>query len=330
MKNVILMTGTGSYLPERKISNKDLSKYVDTSDEWIQKRSGIKFRHFVSENEQTSDLATNAALRALENSGLSPNDIDLIILGTTTPDNTFPATAAKVQKNLNTNAISFDIQAVCAGFVYALSVGESMLKNNFGNKCLIIGADSMSKILDWNDRTTSVLFGDGAGAVVLEKFNIQDTDIGNWGVLASVIFTEGKHYDLLYTDGGASHNQTTGFIRMQGREVFKHAVEKLTNSFQEALKIANFTINEVDWLVPHQANQRIINAVADKVGFDKNKVISTVSEHGNTSAASIPIALDHAIKNKSIKNGNVLGFQAIGGGLSWGSSLVKYGKPKFL
>lgn len=322
------MTGAGSYLPIKKTSNYDLSKYVDTSDEWIQQRSGIKFRHFVSKNEKTSDLSTKAALNALQETNLHPKDIDLIILATTTPDNTFPATAAKVQKNINSNATSFDIQAVCAGFVYALSVAVSMLKNNFGDKCLVIGADSMSKILDWNDRTTSVLFGDGAGAVVLEKSKTTDIKNQNWGVLSNVIYTDGKHYDLLFTDGGASSNQKTGFIRMQGKEVFKHAVEKLSSSFNEALKLANFTAKDVDWLVPHQANQRIINAVIDKVGFDKKRVVSTVSKHGNTSAASIPIALDYALKKKMIKNGNVLGFQAIGGGLSWGSSIVKYGKPK--
>ena len=327
MKNHILMTGVGSYLPNRKVSNADLSKYVDTSDEWITQRSGIKYRHFVAKNEMTSDLATKAALKALDDSKLKPTDIDLIIVGTTTPDNTFPATAAKVQKNIKSNAISFDIQAVCAGFVYALSVGVSMLLNNFGKKCLIIGADSMSNILDWKDRTTSVLFGDAAGAVILEKYKLDNLDNSDWGVLSNVIYTDGQHYDLLKTDGGASLNQSTGYIRMQGRDVFKHAVEKLSSSFIEALKEANLNNEDIDWLIPHQANQRIINAVIEKVKFDKNKVVSTVSEHGNTSAASIPLALDYAVKKNMVKNGHVLGFQAIGGGLSWGSSIVKFGKP---
>ncbi len=333
MNNFILMTGSGSYLPGKKVSNNELSKFVDTSDEWIQQRSGIKFRHFVSENELTSDLATEAAKKALENSNLTPSDIDLIIVGTTTPDNTFPATAAKVQKNLKSNAISFDIQAVCAGFVYALSVGVSMLKDSYGKKCLIIGADSMSRILDWKDRSTSVLFGDGAGAIVLEKFESNQTNKDNfldWGVLSNVIYTDGQHYNLLFTDGGVSLNKSTGYIRMHGKEVFKHAVEKLSSSFIDALEKTNYTIDDIDWLIPHQANQRIINAVAEKVGFDKNKIVSTVSEHGNTSAASIPIALDYALKKNMIKNGQILGFQAIGGGLSWGSSIIKFGKPKNL
>ncbi len=330
MNNLILMTGTGSYLPKNKVSNNELSKFVDTSDEWIQQRSGIKFRHFVSESEQTSDLATEAAKMALKDSELTSKDIDLIIVGTTTPDNTFPATAAKVQKNLNSNAISFDIQAVCAGFVYALSVGVSMLRDGYGKKCLIIGADSMSRILDWKDRSTSVLFGDGAGAVVLEKFQIKENNSLNWGVLSNVIYTDGQHYDLLFTDGGVSLNKSTGHIRMHGKEVFKHAVEKLSSSFVEALKKSSYKIDDVDWLIPHQANQRIINAVADKVGFNKDKIVSTVSKHGNTSAASIPIALDYALKKNMIKNGELLGFQAIGGGLSWGSSIIKFGKPKNL
>ncbi len=323
----VLMTSVGSCLPKKKISNNELSKFVDTSDEWIKKRSGIQNRYIVDKDEKTSDLATKAAKNALSKSNLGSNDIDLIIVATTTPDNTFPATAAKVQSNLNSNAIAFDIQAVCAGFVFALSIGVSMLKNNFGKNCLIIGADTMSNILDWKDRSTSVLFGDGAGAVLLQKHIYDHKDYLNWGVLSNEIYTNGKLYNLLYTSGGVSKSKTTGYIKMQGKEVFKHAVEKLSNSIKDALKKTKYEINDLDWLIPHQANQRIINSVADKIGFDKSKIISTVSEHGNTSAASIPLALDHAVKNNLVVNGNLLGFQAIGGGLSWGSSIVRFGVP---
>ena len=327
MKNFILMSGTGSYLPIKRISNEDISKMVDTSDEWIQKRSGIKFRHFVDKGELTSDMATKAAMKVIKNSNINSKDIDLIIVATTTPDLTFPATAVKVQKNLNINAIAFDVQAVCAGFVYALSVGVSMLKDGFGKKCLVIGADSMSKILDWKDRTTSVLFGDGAGAVLLEKIKSDDSSQFNWGVLSNVIHTDGNFHDILYTDGGVGKSQTSGYIKMKGKDVFKHAVEKLSNSFIEALNKANLSPSDIDWLIPHQANQRIINAVGEKLGFNENKIISTVYYHGNTSAASIPLALDHAINKKMVKNGDFIGLQAIGGGLSWGSSVIKYGKP---
>ena len=228
----ILLTGVGSYLPKNKTSNSDLEKFMDTSDEWIKKRTGIKFRHFVGENEYTSDMGTNAAQLAILDSGLRPNDIDIIIVATTTPDNTFPSTASKIQKKLGCKAISFDIQAVCAGFIYAISVGVAMLKEGHGKKCLVIGADSMSKILDWNDRSTAVLFGDGAGAVILENRIVNNEFIENeqWGVLTTKIFTDGEYYDLLKTDGGVSKSKSTGFLKMNGKEVFKHAVEKLTSS----------------------------------------------------------------------------------------------------
>ena len=327
MKNIILMTSTGSYLPKKKMSNHDISKLVDTSDEWIQQRSGIAFRHFVEKDELTSDMATNAAMKVIKNAKINAQDIDLIVVATTTPDLTFPATAVKVQKNLNSNAIAFDIQAVCAGFVYGLSVGVSMLKDGFGEKCLVIGADSMSKILDWNDRTTSVLFGDGAGAVLLEKFKTSNLENFNWGVLSNVIHTDGRYHDILYTEGGVSSSQSSGYIKMKGKDVFKHAVEKLSTSFIEALNKANLKIDDIDWLIPHQANQRIINSVGEKLSFNKSKIVSTVSQHGNTSAASIPLALDYAVNKKIVKNGDHLGFQAIGGGLSWGSSIIKFGKP---
>ena len=322
------MTSAGSYLPNNKCSNNDLSKFVDTSDEWISKRSGIKNRHFVSKEETTSDLATYAALKAIENSTLEKKDINLIIVATTTPDNTFPSTATLVQKKLGIKGTAFDVQAVCAGFVFALSIAKSMMKDNNYKNCLVIGADSMSKLLDWKDRSTAVLFGDGAGAVILENEKNINNKLDDWGVLSNVIHSDGKYYDLLKTNGGVSSNQKIGSIEMVGKEVFKHAVEKLTSSFEEALYISHKNIKQIDWLIPHQANQRILSAVADKLNIDPIKVISTVKDHGNTSAASIPLALDYAINNLKIKNGNLIGIQAIGGGLSWGAAIFRYGKPK--
>ena len=327
MSDVILMTGVGSYLPKNKFSNEDLSQFIDTSDEWITKRSGIKSRHFVSKNELTSDLATNAALKAIKLSELNINDIDLIIVATTTPDNTFPSTATRVQQKLGAKGIAFDVQAVCAGFVFALSVASSMMKDNHSKNCIVIGADSMSKLLNWEDRTTSVLFGDGAGAAVLQKEENLDKKFDGWGVLSNVIHSDGNFYDLLCTNSGVSLNQKVGFIEMVGKEIFKHAVEKLCSSFQEALDLCNKNISHIDWLIPHQANQRILSAVSDKLKIKNEKVISTVEFHGNTSAASIPLALDVAIASKKVKNGNIIGLQAIGGGLSWGSSIIKFGKP---
>ena len=323
----VLLTSSGSYLPNNIYSNDALSKFIDTSDEWISKRSGIKNRHFVSKNETTSDLALHAALKAIENSTLDKDDINLIIVATTTPDNTFPSTATMVQKKLNIKGVAFDIQAVCAGFVFALSVAKSLMKDNNYKNCLVIGADSMSKLLDWKDRSTSVLFGDGAGAVILENKENIDNKLDDWGVLSNVIHSDGEYYDLLKTNGGVSTDQKIGFIEMAGKEIFKHAVEKLSLSFQEALKLSYKNIEQIDWLIPHQANQRILLAVADRLKIDPVKVISTVKHHGNTSAASIPLALDYAINNNKVRNGHLIGFQAIGGGLSWGASVVRYGKP---
>ena len=328
-KSQILLTGVGSYLPKNKTSNFDLEKIMNTSDDWITKRTGIKFRHFVEDDQFTSDMGTNAAQLAILDAGLKPDDIDLIIVATTTPDNTFPSTAAKIQKNLGCKAISFDIQAVCAGFIYAVSVGVAMLKDGHGNKCVVIGTDSMSKILDWNDRSTAVLFGDGAGAVILEtKIEKKEfVQIDQWGILASKIFTDGEYYDLLSTSGGVSKSKSIGVLRMNGKEIFKHAVEKLSSSLLTCLEKCKMNVNDIDWLIPHQANQRIINAVSNKVKIPQNKIISTISIHGNTSAASIPLALDFGIKEGNVKNGNILALQAIGGGLSWGSLILKIGKP---
>ncbi len=321
------MTSVGSYLPNTIYSNDELSKFVDTSDEWIYKRSGIKSRHFVSKYETTSDMASYAALKAIENSNLEKKDINLIIVATTTPDNTFPSTATLVQKKIGIKAVAFDVQAVCAGFVFAMSIAKSMMKDNNYKNCLVIGADSMSKLLDWENRSTAVLFGDGAGAVILENKKNIDNKLDDWGILSNVIYSDGDYYDILKTNGGASTNQKIGSIEMKGKDVFKHAVEKLTVSFEEALKFANKNITQIDWLIPHQANQRIISAVGDKLKIDPMKVISTVKHHGNTSAASIPLALDYAVTNNNIMSGNLIGFQAIGGGLSWGASVVRYGKP---
>ena len=325
-----MIKGVGSYLPINKCSNENLSNFVDTSDEWISKRSGIKYRHFVSDNENTSDMAFFAAKKAIENARISKNNIDLIVLATTTPDNTFPSTATLVQKKLEINAVSFDIQAVCAGFVFALSVAKSMMSEGNYKNCLVIGADAMSKLLDWKDRSTSVLFGDGAGAVILQKIENVKREYDDWGILSNIIYSDGQFYDLLKTNGGVSTSQQTGFIEMEGKEVFKHAVDKLSSSLEEALKASNKRIDELDWLVPHQANQRIILAVADRMKIDVRKVISTVKDHGNTSAASIPLALENALASNKILNGNLIGLHAIGGGLSWGASIIRIGKPKIL
>ena len=317
------MVGVGGCLPARLVSNDELAKTVDTSDEWIQQRTGIKQRYLV-EDERTSDLAVGAARQALEHAGLSADDIDIIVLATTTPNDTFPSTASVVQKDLGAfNAFAFDIQAVCAGFVYALGVAESLLKTGQGKRALVIGAESFSKLLDWDDRTTCVLFGDGAGAVILEA----GAPVYDWGVLSSVLRSDGRYRDILYVDGGPSETGTVGHVRMKGPDVFKHAVEKLSSALDEALRKAGKTPDEIDWLVPHQANLRIINGMQKKLGLDPQKVVRTVSEHANTSAASIPLALNTAVRDGRIQSGHVLAFEAIGGGLSWGASIVRFGRP---
>ena len=317
------MVGVGGCLPARLVSNDELAKTVDTSDEWIQQRTGIKQRYLV-EDERTSDLAVAAAKEALEHAGISADDIDIIVLATTTPNDTFPSTASVVQKELGAfNAFAFDVQAVCAGFVYALGVAESLLKIGQGKIALVIVAESFSKLLDWDDRTTCVLFGDGAGAVILEAAARAD----DWGVLSSVLHTDGRYRDILYVDGGPSETGTVGHVRMKGQDVFKHAVEKLSSALDEALTKAGKTSDDIDWLVPHQANLRIINGMQKKLGMDPQKVVRTVSEHANTSAASIPLALTAAVRDGRIQSGHVLAFEAIGGGLSWGASIVRFGRP---
>ena len=295
-----------------------------------QVRSGtntVTIKYLNTNYESDSVDVLQAALKAIKNSTLDKDDINLLIVATTTPDNTFPSTATMVQKKLDIKGAAFDIQAVCAGFVFALSVAKSLMKDNNYKNCLVIGADSMSKLLDWKDRSTAVLFGDGAGAVILENKENIDNKLDDWGILSNVIHSDGDYYDLLKTNGGVSTDQKIGFIEMAGKEIFKHAVEKLSLSFQEALKLSYKNIKQIDWLIPHQANQRILLAVADRLKIDPVKVISTVMQHGNTSAASIPLALDYAINNNKVRNGHLIGFQAIGGGLSWGASVVRYGKP---
>ena len=320
----ILITGVGSYLPKKVISNNELPVNLDTNDEWIKKRTGIRQRHLVTEGELTSTMAIAAAKKAIQNANIDNKDIDLIIVATTTPDQTFPATAVKVQSELNIGICpAFDIQAVCAGFIYALNVGSSLLKTSNFSKALVIGSESFSKILDWSDRSTSVLFGDGAGAFVLEKSN----ENFEWGILSSNFYSNGNFSDILHTDGGPSLNSQVGKVRMNGKEVFKHAVEKLSSCLIEAINSANLKIQDIDFLVPHQANLRIIEALSKKLDIPINKIINTVDVHANTSAASIPLAFDSALEKCKIKNGDIVALNAIGGGLSWGASIIKYGKP---
>ena len=323
-KQTVLMTSVGAYLPANVVTNEDLSAYVDTSDEWIQRRTGITQRHFVADGETTADLASHAANQALANAAMQPQDIDLIIVATTTPDNTFPSTATKVQHQIGaTGAIAFDVQAVCAGFIYAVDVAEAMLRGGRGRRALVIGAESFSKLLDWQDRTTCVLFGDGAGAVILEITE----EASDWGIRSSVLHADGAHRDILYVDGGPSSTNDIGHVRMEGKEVFRHAVEKLAAVMDEALAAADMQPQDIDWLVPHQANIRIIDAMQKKMQLPSEKVIRTVAAHANTSAASIPLALATAVGDGRVQNGDLLAMEAIGGGLVWGAALVKFGRP---
>ena len=320
----ILMTGVGAYLPETILTNDDLSKFVDTDDNWIRQRTGIISRRKANPEELTSDLAVKAANQALLSSGLNILDIDCIIVATTTPDCTFPSTATIVQEKLGAlNAFAFDIQAVCAGFVYALSVANGLMSAGQGSNTLVIGAETFTKLLDWRDRSTCVLFGDGAGAVVLQAEKSEE----GYGIIANTLHSDGRYKDILYVDGGVSSTGTIGHVKMQGRDVFKHAVEKLAAAMDEVLHISNLTSDDIDWLVPHQANIRIINAMQKKLNLPDKKVIKTVSHHANTSAASIPLALTSGVESGQIKSGHLLALEAIGGGLSWGASLVRYGRP---
>ena len=322
IRSVVL--GCGSYLPERVLSNAELAKKVDTSDEWIVQRTGIQQRHIAAEGEFTSHLAIKAAQAALKNAGIDAQSIDLIVLATSTPDNTFPATAVAVQSALGiTHGAAFDLQAVCSGFIFALTTADSLLRTGAGKRALVIGAETFSRILDWTDRGTCVLFGDGAGAVILDAQE-QPGDGTDRGVLTTHLRSDGRHKAKLYVDGGPSSTQTVGYLRMEGREVFKHAVGMITDVIVDAFNATGASAESIDWFVPHQANKRIIDASAHKLHIAPQKVVLTVDLHGNTSAASIPLALAVAVTDGRIKKGDLVLLEAMGGGFTWGSALVRW------
>jgi 3-oxoacyl-[acyl-carrier-protein] synthase III len=318
LRSVLL--GVGGYLPKRILTNAELSRRVDTSDEWIVERTGIRARHIAADDEKTSDLSVKAATAALENAGREAKDIDLIIVATATPDLTFPATAARVQAVLGVHqGAAFDLQAVCSGFVFALATADNFLARGQAKCALVIGAETFSRIVDWDDRGTCVLFGDGAGAVVLEAQESAEER----GVISTFLRTDGRMHDLLYVDGGPSQTGSVGKLRMVGNAVFRHAVEHISGAMLEACARAGVSIEAVDWFVPHQANQRILDGVARKLGIPVEKVVSTVAHHGNTSAASVPLALDAAVNDGRIKKGDLVLMEALGGGLTWGAALVR-------
>ena len=318
------VAGVGAYLPAQTVTNADLAKKLDTSDDWIRERTGIRERHIAADGEFTSDLAIAASQEALRAAGMTPSAIDMIVLATATPDETFPATATTVQARLGiTRGAAFDVQAVCSGFVYALAVADNFVKAGQVKNCLVIGAETFSRILDWNDRTTAVLFGDGAGALVLSAAQGGGTSADR-GVLSTHLFSDGRHHDLLYVDGGPSKTKTTGHLRMEGREVFRHAVANMSEAIELAIKANGFTASDIDWFVPHQANQRILDATARKVGVHPSRVISTVAQHANTSAASVPLALVAAIADGRIKRDQLVLLEAMGGGFTWGSALIRW------
>jgi 3-oxoacyl-[acyl-carrier-protein] synthase III len=322
LRSVVL--GYGSYLPARILSNDELAKSVQTTDEWIVQRTGIRERHIAAAGELTSDLSLNAARAAIANARIEPTSIDLIVLATSTPDQTFPATAVTVQAGLGiTGGLAFDLQAVCSGFVYALSVVDAMLKTGNHKRALVIGAETFSRILDWNDRTTCVLFGDGAGALVIEAQPQAGTSADR-GILTTHLRSDGRHKGKLYVDGGPSSTQTVGHLRMEGREVFKHAIAMITDVIHDAFKATGTSAADIDWFVPHQANKRIIDGSAHKLGIAPEKVVITVDRHGNTSAASIPLALADAVADRRIKRGNLILLEAMGGGFTWGSALLRW------
>ena len=313
--------GCGAYLPERVVTNEELSESLDTSDEWIQQRTGISERRIAAKNELTSDLAVKAARAALNHAGVLASEIDLIVLATATPDKTFPATATKVQADLGiTRGAAFDIQAVCTGFIYALNVADNFIRVGQSNNALVIGAETISRILDWEDRRTSVLFGDGAGAVVLRS--APETECG--GILSTQIRSDGRYQNLLHVDGGPSSTMTVGHLRMEGKEVFRHAVTNMSSVLEDILKENELEPNDLDWLVPHQANRRILESTAKKIGLSSEKVVVTLDRHANTSAASIPLALTEAVGDGRIKAGDLLALEAMGGGFTWGASIVRW------
>ncbi|MEY3905216.1 MAG: hypothetical protein RIR59_39 [Pseudomonadota bacterium] len=317
LRSVIL--GTGSALPANRVSNEDLAQRVDTSDEWIVARTGIRFRHLAGPGETTATLGAEAARRALDAAGIAAETIDLVILATATPDQTFPASATKVQALLGIDdCVAFDVAAVCSGFLYALTVADSMIRSGAARRAIVIGAETFSRILDWDDRTTCVLFGDGAGAVVLEGRD------GEAGILATKLHADGRHNELLYVDGGPSTTGTVGHVRMKGSEVFRHAVVNLATVMNEVLDHTGFTAADVDWVVPHQANARILDATARKLGLAPERVVVTVDQHANTSAASVPLALDTAVRDGRIQRGQLLILEAMGGGFTWGAAAIRY------
>ena len=318
-----VVRGCGSYLPERILTNQALSEMVDTSDEWIVQRTGIRERHIAAAGEMTSDLGLKAARAALADAGLEPKDIDLIVLGTSTPDNTFPAAAVSIQAGLGiTHGAAFDVQAVCSGFVFGLATADGLLKSGAFKRALVIGAETFSRILDWTDRGTCVLFGDGAGAVVLEAQSAEQAN--GRGILTSRLRSDGRHKMKLYVDGGPSSTGTVGHLRMEGKEVFRHAVSMITDVVKEAFAATGHDASDIDWFVPHQANKRIIDSSAQKLGIDPEKVVITVEKHGNTSAASIPLALAEARADGRIKEGDLVLLEAMGGGFTWGAVLLRW------
>jgi 3-oxoacyl-[acyl-carrier-protein] synthase-3 len=318
------ITGVGSYLPQRVLSNNDLARIVNTSDEWIVARTGIRERHIAAEGELTSDLATAAAIAALEHAGLAATEIDLIILATATPDQTFPATAATVQSRLGITAgAAFDLQAVCSGFIYGLTTADCFLKTGQARRVLVIGAETFSRILDWTDRSTCVLFGDGAGAMVIEPIQGKGTT-DDRGILASHIHSDGRFRDKLYVDGGPSSTQTVGHLRMEGREVFRHAISNISDVMLQTMSEQGIAAEDVDWFVPHQANQRILEGTARRLGLREESIVMTIDRHGNTSAASVPLAFDVAVRDGRIKRGDLVLMEAMGGGFTWGAALIRY------
>jgi len=316
--------GCGSFLPRTILTNAELAKRVDTSDEWIRERTGIQQRHIVAKGEMTSDLALQAARNALHDAKIDAHDLDLIVVATTTPDETFPATATRLQARLGMKrCAAFDVQAVCSGFIYGMAVADNFIKAGQAKTVLVVGAESMSRLLDWKDRTTCVLFGDGAGAVVLQAHRGHGNH-SDRGVLNTKLYSDGRLHDLLYVDGGPSSTQTTGHLRMQGKEVFRHAVTNISAAITASVEEAGFKISDIDWFVPHQANQRILDGTARKLGIPASKVVSTVAQHGNTSAASVPLALAAAVQDGRIHKGQLVLLEAMGGGFTWGASLIRW------
>ena len=319
-----VIRGVGAYLPKRIMTNDDFSGIVDTTDAWITERTGIKQRHIAADDELTSDLGIAAAKQALVRSGIDPGDIDLVICATATPDRTFPATAVRIQAALGiTNGAAFDVQAVCSGFVYAMTTADNFLKTGLFKRAIVVGAETFSRILDWSDRGTCVLFGDGAGAVVLEAQPQRGTREDR-GILAARIRSDGRYEDLLYVDGGPGSTKTTGHLRMNGREVFRHAIQKISGVIEETLVKTGYAADEIDLYVPHQANQRILDGIAKRLGVDPNKIMTTLAKHGNTSAASIPLALNQAFEERRLKEGDLVLMEAMGGGFTWGAVLARW------